>query len=113
MSRAERRLVWETIRGSRYDPKTKKIYLSKNAPCYVAVHEWAHAKQHRLLTIPYRFWEVTLFIPWLRRFARLWVEWEADSMARREMRENNIWDEPSEEISKMVLRHYAMWLPIP
>ena len=113
MSRAERRIVWETVRGSFYDPRTRKIHLDQNAPCYVAVHEWAHARQHRTLTIAYRLWEVTCAMPWVRRISRLWVEWEADAMARAEMRRCGIWDEPSEEISRMVLWNYARWIPVP
>jgi len=113
MSRKERHLVWETVRGSHYDPRTRKIHLDPNAPCYVAVHEWAHARQHRTLTIAYRFWEVTCFLLWVRRIARLWVEWEADAFARAEMRRCGIWDEPSEEISRMVLWRYARWIPVP
>jgi hypothetical protein len=113
MSRGERRLIWETVRGSYYDPRTRKIHLDRNAPPYVAVHEWAHARQHRFLTIAYRFWEVTSILPWVRRLSRLWVEWEADAIARAEMRRCGIWDESSREISRMVIWNYARWILVP
>lgn len=113
MSRTERRLIWETVKGSFYDPGTRKIHLCRNAPPYVAVHEWAHARQHRTLTLAYRLWEVTCAIPWARRLTRLLVEMEADRMARAEMRRCGIWDDDARQISRMVLWNYARWLPLP
>lgn len=85
----------------------------KDAPRYVAVHEWAHSQQHAANTLAFRLALACRFIPWLRRAARLWAEWEADSLARREMREHRIWDDLSAEISGMILRRYALFLLLP
>jgi len=113
MNRTDRLALWERIRGAHYDPVTRQCTFPKDAPCYVAVHEWAHARQHEENTLAFRACLAFRFIPWLRRFTRLWSEWEADAIARREMRENGIWDDLSAEISGMILRRYALFLLLP
>ena len=70
---------------STYDPREQRILLGRQASLYARAHEEAHAEQHRLLTRAWRANDRMSRVPYLCRFARLWVEWEACSMALHAM----------------------------
>lgn len=104
---------WKSVSGSHYDPETRQIHLAQNAPCFVAVHEWAHSRQHEKMTLAFRAWRWTRRLPWMRRVTRLWVEREANQIAREEMERCGIWDKESQEIARTMLWRHARVLVIP
>jgi len=101
------------LQGACYDPATRKITLPRNAPPYVAVHEWAHSQQHANGTFAFGLHALTRWIPWVRRWSLFLVEWEADQIARIEMNENDIWDDQASAISCFILRRYALKMLLP
>lgn len=71
---------------SSYDPRTAEIRLRRGATHYDHAHESTHRAQHDAQTLAWRTDQRLSRVPYLGRWSRLWVEWEAMRLAWAAMR---------------------------
>lgn len=80
-----------TYAPSHWDPNARRAHLSPHASRYEVFHEFAHREQQAEWTLAWRTHRRLMHSPWLCRFSRLVLEWEAARMALRAMREAGEW----------------------
>lgn len=65
-----------------YDPALQRLQLPDDCTPYELAHERAHEAQQRHRTAAWRTMELTRGWPYVERLVRLWVEWEAATLAK-------------------------------
>lgn len=104
MSRIKR--LPPTQGASAYDPNRRRVLLAANASPYQQAHEMAHRAQHATETLAWRCHRRMMHAPYLCRFTRLWLEWEAARMALAGMRGSRTWTKAAQSEARRELFGY-------
>lgn len=74
-----------------FDPNARRVWLAPDATPYQQCHETAHKWQQETQTMAWRAHRWAMHKPWLCRWTRVWIEWQAARMALRTMRWLGTW----------------------
>lgn len=92
------------MRGSNYNPNTRRIFLEPDASLYCRFHELAHKEQHE--SARWRILFAARFVRGLTYLATLWLEYDAYRRARKVMEHLGVWSAEAETEARLALRAY-------